>query len=300
VAGEDLGEREDQQVLVALPHRRRVTERPALVGEVAVGEDHPLRHAGGPGGVDPGEVAVVAEARGDRREGRQGRLLLGGPALHEGVEIADRDRAGVADLRVCGTIEEEHVAQAGVRACVRLPREQTSRALGAIDEGDDAAAVGDDRPRLLAGDRRVDRHRDAAREGDRQIAERPLDAVVGEERDAVAGRDAAGVDQPRGEATAGEVPVAPGEALPDAAALEAKGRAIWGRGDPSGDHRHGVGVRERAPGHRLRTTLRHARPGDRLVAQARCPCLPPPPPLRHSRRRSRLRLPPGKEPQSGV
>jgi hypothetical protein len=159
-----VGQRQDHELLVRAVGRDHVLDRPGLVDEVAVGQHDALGHAGGAGGVDEGEGLARGRARrrappGADRSWASARLALGLQAIE--AEVVD----AVGSSSTITRTSAQAPRRAGAGPAVGPPT--IARVA--------TATIADEVRGLLGRGRRVDRHADRPHEGDRQVADGPLD-----------------------------------------------------------------------------------------------------------------------------
>ncbi len=171
-----VGERqEDVQDVVAGRDLQALVDAVDVRDEVAVGEHAALRRPGRAGGVDDRRDVVGADRGNARVEVGVGDLRAGR------AQLVERHRAAALAL------EAQHVLEAGQR--VADLGELRELALVLAEEHAGARVV----EHVLALLRRVglvDRHHDCAGADRAEVGERPLGTRVGEDRDAIAWRDA--------------------------------------------------------------------------------------------------------------
>jgi hypothetical protein len=178
----DVRQRQERQT--AIPRREwdGVAAGGDVVGEVAVRQHHPLGA--------PGRARRVDEAREVAGRGLPELRVRGGAGRGAG---RDHRLPGPRAWRRC--VEHRRVAE----SCqARAHRLDLGRLLGRRDQCHGRARIAEDVFDLVRKERRVDRHGHSTRGEDGVIGDRPLGAVLGQDRHPIAGPDAERLESARG------------------------------------------------------------------------------------------------------
>ena len=179
---------------------------------VAVGEHAALGRTGRARGVDEGERVLA----GDRVRALAEGLLAEGRAA--GPELVERE----GGLGPVARVHDDQVLEGG-EAVADL--EDLGQLLGVLADDGHGLRVAHDPGALLGGVGLVDRHHDAAGGGDGEVDVRPLGPGVGEDADAVAGRDAE-IDEAAADLGDDRADLGEGDVVPRAIVLVAHGDGV--------------------------------------------------------------------------